>query len=72
MKTQEDYYQEYVEEVNGVKSFMVFLYDCVMTPPENEMQALARKEFAINWSGHFEELAHRADTIFKEQRRGQQ
>lgn len=68
MKTQEDYYQEYVEEVNGLKSFMVFLYDCVTTPPEDELQALARKEFAMNWSGHFEELAEKAESIFYEQR----
>lgn len=70
MKTQEDYYQEYVEEVNGLKSFMVFLYDCVMTHPEDELQALARKEFAMNCSGHFEELGEKADAIFKESRRG--
>ena len=31
-------------------------------------QALARKEFAMNWSGHFEELAEKAESIFHEQR----
>lgn len=70
MKTQEDYYQEFVEEVNGLKSFMEFMYDCVMTPPENELQALARREFTENWSGHFGELGEKADSIFKERRRG--
>ena len=69
MKTQEDYYQEFVEEVNGLKSFIAFLSVCVTTPPENELQALARVEFTENWRWHFEELGENAESIYCEQKR---